>query len=173
MKTTLLLSLAALALTSPVPIAEPIPDIKDNLPVLHTERSEPTLLSERQSTTGISSNEFTLLGCRPVIFLFARGSSEVGNMGSTVGPPTSNGIKSAFGVTNVVTEGVDYPALLSTNLLPGGADLGGIATMKGLINDAAECAGSKIVVAGYRYDSPFFFSKNFTLLVVTRLEVED
>jgi cutinase len=146
MKPALLLSLAALGLTSPVPIAEPIPDIKGNL---HTARSEP-LLSKRQSTTGITSNEFTLLGCRPIIFLFARGSAEVGNMGSTVGPPTSNGIKDAFGVTNVATEGIDYPALLSTNLLPGGADYGGIATMQNLINEAAECSGSKIVVAGYR-----------------------
>lgn len=73
------------------------------------------------------------------------------SQGSTVGPPTSNGIKSAFGTTNVVTEGIDYAAALSTNFLPGGADLQGIAKMKSLLNDAAsKCPSSKIVVAGYR-----------------------
>jgi cutinase len=70
--------------------------------------------------------------------------------GSTVGPPTSNGIKSAFGVSNVAAEGIDYAALLSTNFLPGGADLAGIREMKDLLNDAAtRCPSSKLVVAGY------------------------
>ncbi|KAH7635920.1 cutinase-domain-containing protein [Sordaria sp. MPI-SDFR-AT-0083] len=133
MKSFVALSLAALALANPIPVS-----------------NEPAILAERQTQTGITSTEFTRLGCRPVIFLFARGSTEIGNMGSTVGPPTSNGIKAAQGVTNVVTEGIDYPALLSTNFLPGGADLGGISEMKRLLNKAAtECPNSKIVVSGY------------------------
>lgn len=71
--------------------------------------------------------------------------------GASVGPPTSNGLKQEFGSTNVATEGVDYPALLSTNLLPGGADLGGIATMRSLLSRAAtQCPDSAIVAGGYR-----------------------
>ncbi|KAK3397694.1 cutinase-domain-containing protein [Sordaria brevicollis] len=133
MKSFVALSLAALALANPLPVP-----------------NEPAILNERQTQTTITATEFTRLGCRPVIFLFARGSTEVGNMGTIVGPPTSNGIKAAQGVTNVVTEGIDYPALLSTNFLPGGADLGGIREMKRLLNKAAtDCPNSKIVVAGY------------------------
>jgi cutinase len=150
MQSLLIIALAALSVANPVPVA---------------------VVEERQSTTGITSNEFTRYGCRDVLFFFARGSTEVGNMvrphrscgtddtagllthapqGSTVGPPTSNGIKSAFGVTKVATEGIDYAALLSTNFLPGGADLAGIAEMKDLLNDAAtRCPTSKIVVGGY------------------------
>ncbi|KAA8629909.1 hypothetical protein SMACR_04107 [Sordaria macrospora] len=148
MKSFVALSLAALALANPIPVS-----------------NEPAILAERQTQTGITSTEFTRLGCRPVIFLFARGSTEIGNMGSTVGPPTSNGIKAAQGVTNVVTEGIDYPALLSTNFLPGGADLGGISEMKRLLNKAAtECPNSKIVVSGYRYGHDILASPQFSPL---------
>lgn len=37
------------------------------------------VLETRQSV-GITSNEYTRFGCRPVIFFFARGSTEIGNM---------------------------------------------------------------------------------------------
>ncbi|KAB5572160.1 cutinase-domain-containing protein [Coniochaeta sp. 2T2.1] len=135
MQSLLILALAALSVANPLPVAVV---------------EERTVIEERQSRTGTTSNEFTKLGCRNVLFFFARGSTEVGNMGSTVGPPTSNGIKSAFGVTNVATEGIDYAALLSTNFLPGGADLAGIAEMRDLLNQAAsKCPSSKLVVAGY------------------------
>jgi hypothetical protein len=47
-------------------------------------------------------------------------------------------------------QGIDYPALLSTNFLPGGADLGGIATMRTLLTRAAsQCPNSKLLAGGY------------------------
>jgi cutinase len=71
--------------------------------------------------------------------------------GSSVGPPTSDGLKRAFGSSRVATEGVDYAAALSTNFLPGGADPAGIADMVSLFNNAAsKCPNSVIVAAGYR-----------------------
>jgi cutinase len=70
--------------------------------------------------------------------------------GSTVGPPTGQGLKNAFGETNVAVEGIDYGALLSTNFLPGGADLAGIAEMRSLLNEAAaRCPTSVLLVGGY------------------------
>jgi len=115
----------------------------------------PVQIVERQLDTrvGLTENEYSQRiggGCRPVIFFWARGSTELGNMGSTVGPPTGEGLKRAFGGSNVAVEGIDYPALISTNLLPGGADLGGIREMKDLINESTRrCPNSKIVVGGY------------------------
>ncbi|KAJ1326626.1 cutinase [Microdochium nivale] len=100
--------------------------------------------------TRITANEFTSGGCRDVIFLFARGSTEVGNMGTVVGPPTSDGLKAALGATSVATEGIDYRALVSTNTLPGGADPAGIREMSDMLVKAnKECPTSKIVVTGY------------------------
>ncbi|RDI77214.1 hypothetical protein Vi05172_g12770 [Venturia inaequalis] len=107
------------------------------------------ILEERQST-GTTANEYTRSGCKDIIFFFARGSTEVGNMGSSVGPPTADGIKSAFGSSRVAVEGVDYGALLSTNFNPGGADYAGISEMKSLFQDAAsKCPNSAIVAGGY------------------------
>jgi cutinase len=59
MQSLLILALAALSVANPVAVA---------------------IIEERQSTTGTTSNEFTQLGCRDVLFFFARGSTEVGNM---------------------------------------------------------------------------------------------
>ncbi|KAF3911156.1 Cutinase [Arthrobotrys entomopaga] len=105
---------------------------------------------DKRQDVGLISEEYTLSGCRPVIFFFARGSAEAGNMGAIVGQPTGNGLKKAFGEDRVAVQGVDYGALLSTNLLPGGADFPGIAKMGSLLNEAAsKCPDSIIVAGGY------------------------
>ncbi|KAK2054403.1 cutinase [Colletotrichum caudatum] len=97
---------------------------------------------------GITAKEFTQGGCKDVIMLFARGSTEVGNMGTVCGPSTANNVKAKF--SSVAVEGVDYAAALATNALPGGADPLGVAEMKRLIAKAnSECPDSKLVVGGY------------------------
>ncbi|KAH7390361.1 cutinase-domain-containing protein [Cadophora sp. MPI-SDFR-AT-0126] len=113
--------------------------------------ASPLALEVRQSTNvGITANEYTRGGCKDVIFFFARGSTEVGNMGSTVGPPTGEGLKRAFGGNSVAVEGIDYAAALSTNFLPGGADPAGIREMRDLFVDAAaKCPNSILVGGGY------------------------
>ncbi|KZL75638.1 cutinase 1 [Colletotrichum incanum] len=157
MKSFATLCLAAVAVSSPLMLVE------------HTEIETATRLESRQ--TGAIAKEFTQGGCRDVIFIFARGSTEVGNMvrlpprtwrlglgiktrirngGSIVGPPTSNGLKKRYSDSKVATEGVDYAAALTTNFLPGGADPVGIDEMKRLLTDATgKCTNSKIVAGGY------------------------
>ena len=49
-----------------------------------TALASTTPLSKR--ATGSTSNEFTQGGCRPVMFAFARGSTEIGNMVLTPHP---------------------------------------------------------------------------------------
>ncbi|KAF2281394.1 cutinase precursor [Westerdykella ornata] len=100
--------------------------------------------------TGVNSNEFSQGGCRPILFAWARGSTEAGNMGTVVGPPTSNGLKRIFGNSNVATEGVAYAALLSTNALPGGTDSASKNLFKNTLNSmASKCPDSVIVTGGY------------------------
>lgn len=129
--TTLLLLAAALAAASPVHVS--------------------VSLSPRQrGRVGTTATEFTDGGCRPVIMLFARGSTEAGNMGTICGPPTANGLKDKFGADTIAVEGIDYGALLSTNFVPGGADPLGIREMERLIGQAVDqCPDSMLVVGGY------------------------
>ncbi|TGJ76822.1 hypothetical protein E0Z10_g10817 [Xylaria hypoxylon] len=107
-------------------------------------------LNARQDwSVGWWSSELQQYGCRPIIFVFAKATYEPGNLGSTIGPTLSDGLKSVFGVTNVATQGVDYDGLIGGNYYPGGAPPWGIYDMQAIISSAAACPHSKIVVSGY------------------------
>ncbi|EUC50395.1 carbohydrate esterase family 5 protein [Bipolaris oryzae ATCC 44560] len=100
--------------------------------------------------TGSSASEFSKGGCKPVLFAFTRGSTEIGNMGTVVGPPTSDGLKKAFGKDNVATEGIPYAAALGTNALPGGTDSRSKELLKSTLTSmASKCPDSVIVSSGY------------------------
>ncbi|KAM0529507.1 hypothetical protein ACHAPS_000916 [Verticillium nonalfalfae] len=108
-------------------------------------------VSDPAIAASIVSNELTLGGCRDVIFVFARGTSEQGNMGTLVGPPLSSGLKSTYGDSRVATEGINYAAIPAPNFLPGGTDGPSIAAMSSVLLGAAmNCPASKVVVGGYR-----------------------
>jgi cutinase len=113
--------------------------------------ARPAELEERQNRrVGSTANEFVQGGCADVIMLFARGSTETGNMGTICGPQTANGLKDVFGSARVAVQGIEYDAALSTNFLPGGADPEGIDEMKQLIAQAtSQCPDSALVVGGY------------------------
>ncbi|KAM0282854.1 hypothetical protein ACHAQH_002858 [Verticillium albo-atrum] len=108
--------------------------------------------SDPAIAASIVSNELTLGGCRDIIFVFARGTSEQGNMakGTLVGPPLSRGLKAIYGDSRVATEGVNYAAIPQPNFLPGGTDGPSVAAMSGvLLGAATNCPASKVVVCGY------------------------
>jgi cutinase len=48
--------------------------------------------------------------CKPMTLIFARGTSEQGNMGTIVGPPLANAMIALMGADQVAVQGVDYPA---------------------------------------------------------------
>ncbi|KAK1752719.1 cutinase-domain-containing protein, partial [Echria macrotheca] len=105
---------------------------------------------KRQAWTGMWSQELSYTGCRPVIFIWARETLAPGNIGITIGPSLSNGLKAYFGVQNVVTEGVNYLGLPETNYDAGGGPPVGIWEMQQLLTEAATyCPTSKIVASGY------------------------
>ncbi|KAF2712569.1 carbohydrate esterase family 5 protein [Pleomassaria siparia CBS 279.74] len=124
-------------------------------------------IEQRQTRT--TSKEFSEGGCADILFAFARGSTEIGNMvhipflplnlpicqltchqGTIAGPPTSDGLKKTFGANNVATEGIDYAAALAPNVLAGGTDVESKLSMQNTLLDmAAQCPDSIIVAGGY------------------------
>ena len=71
-------------------------------------------------------------------------------MGTVCGLQTGRGLKNRFGATAVAVQGIEYLAMLATNLLPGGANPAGIAEMKLLVSLVTiECPDIKILVSGH------------------------
>lgn len=100
----------------------------------------------------LTSNDVIDGVCKPVTYIFARGTTELGNMGSTVGPALQRALESAFGGNNVATQGVTYPAdvagAISGALNPGSAQ--GARTMASLTQQAlSKCPDTKVILAGY------------------------
>lgn len=106
----------------------------------------------QSSTSSSTKNDVTDGVCRPVTYIFARGTTETGNMGSTVGPALESALESAFGSAKVATQGVTYPAdtagAVSGATDP--ADAEGAKTMASLAKQAlSSCPTTKIILAGY------------------------
>lgn len=143
MKTTLLLAslLALRASALPTPDASPS---GVNLRDLHA-------LSKRY-TNGDTAND--LSGpCKPVTVIFARGTTESGNVGSLAGPPFFSALNSALGANNVAVQGVNYAASVAGYLE--GGDPAGASTMASLAAQAAsKCPSTQIVLSGYRCVHP-------------------
>ncbi|KAL8948207.1 MAG: hypothetical protein Q9222_005582 [Ikaeria aurantiellina] len=104
-----------------------------------------TALSKRQSLSPIR-NELAL--CRPVTVIFARGTTEPGNVGTLTGPPFFNALDLAIGTQNVGVQGVPYPASIGGYLA--GGDAGGSTNLASLTKQAAsQCPDTQIVLSGY------------------------
>ncbi|GAB1727453.1 hypothetical protein NU195Hw_g5942t1 [Hortaea werneckii] len=112
-----------------------------------------TELIERQiGAVGTTANELSIGSCRDIIFIFARGSTEIGNLGGSVGPPTCNGLKREYGSSRVACQGVGgpYDATLGANLLPEGTTSGAYNEAIRLFTLAnTKCPGSTVVAGGY------------------------
>ena len=90
--------------------------------------------------------------CRPVTYIFARGTTEIGNMGLTVGPALESALETAFGANKVATQGVTYPADVSGAITgatnPSAAQ--GAKTMASLTQQVLKaCPSTKVILAGY------------------------
>ncbi|GKU08209.1 cutinase 3 [Fusarium langsethiae] len=89
--------------------------------------------------------------CPGVIFVFARGSTELGNLG-TLGPRVASGLESKYGRNGVWVQGVGgaYTAGVAENALPRGTTPAAIREMVGHFNDANQkCPDAVIVAGGY------------------------
>lgn len=106
--------------------------------------SSPIDLEKRQSTT---RNDLVNGNCGNLVYIFARGTTEAGNLGTVIGPPFARELTSRFG--NVAVQGVDYPAVVAGFLIGGSRE--GANTMASLARRAIrQCPGVPIVMSGYR-----------------------
>ncbi|KAK4202985.1 cutinase-domain-containing protein [Triangularia verruculosa] len=110
-----------------------------------------------KSGSAATANELLDGGpCPRVIFIYARGSTEGGNLvgffTGALGSPTGLALDAAFGGANVWVQGVGgaYTANLIDNLLPEGTTTAAINEMKNLLIRANSlCPQAKIVAGGY------------------------
>jgi cutinase len=86
--------------------------------------------------------------CRDVYVYFARGTTEVGTLGTVVGPGLVTSVPIAVVGKSVEVEGIPYPALVSGYLA--GGDRGGARTMANTVREtASRCPNAKIFISGY------------------------
>jgi cutinase len=153
MKSSLVLSTALLAgLGSAIPVTVSQEQSQSHSVSLADQMRAGRVSGETATlaATGVTANEFLEDGCRPLIFIWARGSTQDGNIGSSPGPQTIDLLKAALGETYVAAQGLEYPASLLDNLRSGGCDPDDAETMRALITQAAtQCPSSKIAVGGY------------------------
>jgi len=82
--------------------------------------------------------------------IFARGTTETGNVGTLTGPPFFTALAQVVGASNLAVQGVDYPADIPGFLA--GGDATGSTTMAQLVTQAmTQCPNTKVVISGYRY----------------------
>jgi len=108
-------------------------------------------LAMPQARTGSTSNELKSGSCKPVILIFARASTEPGNMGGSMGPIVCNGLKKDF-PDKVICQGVGQPyaAGLPENVMPAGTTPQAIGEATKMFTTAnSKCASSIIVFGGY------------------------
>lgn len=158
MKTTTVLSVllptSILALPSTLPLADISARDYSSFSRLESASSsfDPNSLPRsrlRSRALGSSTqNDVQAGACKPMTVLFARGTTEGGNMGTLAGPPFVQAIGSMMGADNVAVQGIEYPADIPGFLA--GGDAAGSKLMADMVGQVmAACPTTSLVMAGY------------------------
>ncbi|TLS27209.1 hypothetical protein PpBr36_04908 [Pyricularia pennisetigena] len=121
-------------------------------PVIVTTVEKPSELEARQLNS--VRNDLTsgnAAACPSVIFIFARASGEVGNMGLSAGTNVASALEREFR-NDIWVQGVGdpYDAAIAPNLLPAGTTQGAIDEAKRMFNLAnTKCPNAAVVAGGY------------------------
>ncbi|KFY70756.1 hypothetical protein V498_10233, partial [Pseudogymnoascus sp. VKM F-4517 (FW-2822)] len=108
----------------------------------------PALMARASDTSDDLKNG----ACKEVTFIYARGSTESGNMGFIVGPQVCTALKALLGPAKVACQGVGSPynAGLIENFLPKSTSPEAIGAATTLFNLAhTKCPNTKVVAGGY------------------------
>ncbi|KAL2881993.1 hypothetical protein SGCOL_002732 [Colletotrichum sp. CLE4] len=101
-------------------------------------------------SVGIDTTEDDLeqnAACADITVIFARGTTEPGNIGLVTGPPFFDALNQQRGTKSVSIQGVEYPATFA-GFNKNGSE--GVPSMTNFINEAAtNCPSTKIVMSGY------------------------
>lgn len=146
MKTSTLLYglLATMIAAIPMPVEDAEPTI-EGIELLQQASDNDV---EKRYSSGSTANDLSG-ACRAITIIFARGTTEAGNVGSIAGPPFFQALNSRRGANNVAVQGVNYAAD-PAGFFEGG-DPAGARTLASLTNQAAsKCPNTKIVLSGYR-----------------------
>lgn len=142
--TQVLLAIAALAYAAPVVEETKVLAVDDDFPLaeleayfehhLNSDESEAAALQARQFGSSTYNQLIDGTPCRPVTMIYARGTTQAGNVGdaAAVGPVFFNNLASRIGLSNLAVQGVTYAANV-VGYLQGG-DPAGSRTMADLIN---------------------------------------
>ncbi|EQB58673.1 cutinase [Colletotrichum gloeosporioides Cg-14] len=109
-------------------------------------------LETRQSSTRNELETGSSSACPKVIYIFARASTEPGNMGISAGPIVADALERIYGANNVWVQGVGGPYLadLASNFLPDGTSSAAINEARRLFTLAnTKCPNAAIVSGGY------------------------
>ncbi|KAM0275090.1 hypothetical protein ACHAQH_007569 [Verticillium albo-atrum] len=115
-------------------------------------RNELAVLEARQSSTRRELETGSASNCPRAILIYARGSTEPGNMGITAGPTLASALTREYGSGGIWIQGVGgaYEAELSPNFLPSGTDRASINEAKRLFTLAnTKCPNTPVVTGGY------------------------
>jgi cutinase len=144
--TQVLIALAAIAYAAPVAEETKVEALEfdDDFPLaeleayfdnhLNGQDSEASSLQARQFSSSTYNQLTDGTPCRPVTMIYARGTTQAGNVGdaAAVGPVLFNNLASRIGLNNLAVQGVTYAANVAGYLA--GGDAAGSRTMASLIS---------------------------------------
>ncbi|KAH7152624.1 cutinase [Dactylonectria macrodidyma] len=110
------------------------------------------LVQARQSSTRNDLESGSSSSCPKAILIFARASTEPGNMGISAGPALASALEREYGSGGIWIQGVGgpYTAELAPNFLPAGTDRASIDEAKRLFALAnTKCPNTPVVTGGY------------------------
>ncbi|KAF2642504.1 carbohydrate esterase family 5 protein [Massarina eburnea CBS 473.64] len=114
------------------------------------------VVTRASSTTRTDLEDGSSSACPKAILIFARGSTDPGNMGDNLGPAVADAVEAHYGAGNIWVQGVGgaYTAGLVENLLPQGTSQGAIDEAKRLFVLAnTKCPNTIVASGGYSQGS--------------------
>ncbi|GKT56441.1 carbohydrate esterase family 5 protein [Colletotrichum tofieldiae] len=117
------------------------------LALLGTALASPVEIQPRQADFSGNQQDGLNGDCKSMIVIFARGTTEGGNVGTIAGPPFFQALSTQVG-GNLAVQGVEYPADIPGFLA--GGDANGSQMMATLTEKAiTSCPNSAVIMSGY------------------------